>query len=137
MADFGSDILIIDGEVIWNGDDIATVSGVDNVKQQAYLQFLCDRGESEFFPWYGELVAFTAGKPYTAALKAEVEGMARDGLLRVGDADGGVPWIQEVLECRYYLTTVDERSVRMLYAKFIPRGQTEPQEFDIEVGDMY
>jgi hypothetical protein len=134
---FGTDILILDGEVIWNGDDIATVSGVDNVKQQAYLQFLCDRGESVYFPEYGELVAYTAGKPYTAALKAEVEGMARDSLLRLGETESAAAWIQEVLECRFYLAEVDGRSVRMLYAKFIPRGETEPQELDIEVGDMY
>lgn len=136
MAEFGTDILIINGEVIWNGDDIATVSGVENVKQQAYLQFLCDRGESEFFPFYGELISFLRGKPFTASQKSQAEEQAREGLMLVGTADGE-GWIQEVIDCQVYLSNVEERQVIRLYAKFLPRGVTDVQEFDLEVGDMY
>ena len=58
-----SDILVVNGEVIWNHDDIYIVSGDENIKQQAYLRSTCDLGESGLSADYGSRIFMQIGKP--------------------------------------------------------------------------
>ncbi|WP_027416202.1 hypothetical protein [Aneurinibacillus terranovensis] len=129
---FGSDVLVVNGAIRWNGDDIVTVSDTDNVVQQAYLRFLADLGESVDFPDYGETVGFTAGKPFTAQMKAEIEAAAREGLMKIGTDNGGPPWIDTVEDVEFYLQEVDGVQTKMLYAKFVVQG--EIKEINIQAG---
>lgn len=132
---FGTDILVVDGEVMWNGDDIATVSGTENVLQQSYLRCTTDLGESVFFSDYGTLINSWAAKPYTPETKQQVETEARVTLLRVGDASG-IGWIEEILDCQYLLLTVDGQQVKTLYAKLKIRDESEPRDISINLGGV-
>ena len=56
------DILIVNGEVIWTGDDIFVTEGEDAIDQQAYLRATCDLGESIFYDGYGSKLFDIFGK---------------------------------------------------------------------------
>jgi len=67
------DILVVNGEVIWTGDDIAIAEGEDAIDQQAYLRATCDLGESIFYEEYGSKLFEYLGKPDTQTNKALIE----------------------------------------------------------------
>lgn len=114
---YGADILVINGEIMWTGDTLAVVSRVENVKQQAYLRLLTSLGESEFYPAYGSTLSEVLAKPYTPENKKIAESIAREVLLLVG-TENGVGWIEEVTDCQLRIETVNEKQVKVLYAKF-------------------
>lgn len=74
------DILVINGEVIWTGDDIFIAEGEDAVDQQAYLRATCDLGESIFYDGYGSRLFEYLGKPDTQTNKALIEAECREVL---------------------------------------------------------
>ena len=67
------DILVVNGEVIWQGDDIFVTEGEDAIDQQAYLRATCDLGESIFYDGYGSKLFTYLGKPDTQTNKALIE----------------------------------------------------------------
>ena len=67
------DILVVNGEIVWTGDDIAMGEGEDCIDQQAYLQATCDLGESIFYDGYGSRLFEYLGKPDNETNKAFVE----------------------------------------------------------------
>ena len=67
------DILVVNGEIVWTGDDIAMAEGEDCIDQQAYLQATCDLGESIFYDGYGSRLFEYLGKPDNETNKAFVE----------------------------------------------------------------
>ena len=67
------DILVVNGEVIWTGDDIGMVEGEDCIDQQAYFRAICDIGESIFYDEYGSKLFEYLGKPDTQTNKALIE----------------------------------------------------------------
>ena len=134
MINTGTDILILNGDIVFDGDNLATVSGEDNVSQQSYLRELADKGESVFFPDFGTLLFTYVAKPYTEENARMAEGEARAGLLRVGDANNSQGWIEQVLECRFYLDTVDGKTMKKLYAKYLVRGGIETRELNLTLG---
>ena len=67
------DILVVNGEVIWQGDDIFVTEGEDAIDQQAYLRATCDLGESIFYDGYGSKLFKYLGKPDTQTNKALIE----------------------------------------------------------------
>lgn len=67
------DILVVNGEVIWEGDDIGIVEGEDCVDQQAYFRATCDMGESIFYDEYGSKIFEYLGKPDSQTNKALIE----------------------------------------------------------------
>lgn len=74
------DILVINGEVIWTGDDIFIAEGEDAIDQQAYLRATCDLGESIFYDGYGSRLFEYLGKPDTQTNKALIEAECREVL---------------------------------------------------------
>ncbi len=56
------DLLLWDGDVVWQGDDIVLCDGVSNKVQQAYLETITDKGESIFYPEYGTKIYQKIGK---------------------------------------------------------------------------
>ena len=67
------DILVVNGEVIWTGDDVAMVEGEDCIDQQAYFRATCDLGESIFYDDYGSKFFEYLGKPDSQTNKALIE----------------------------------------------------------------
>ncbi len=67
------DILVVNGEVIWQEDDIFIIEGEDCIDQQAYLQATCDLGESIFYNGYGSRLFEYLGKPDSETNKALIE----------------------------------------------------------------
>lgn len=134
MMNAGTDFLILNGEIVFAGDNLATVSGEENVRQQAYLRLLADLGESVFFPEYGTLLHTFLAKPYSDENARKAEAEARAALLRVGTQAGGLGWIEQVLECRLYLSKADGKKVKMLYARYLLRGDSEGRELRLALG---
>lgn len=134
MINTGRDLLLQNGDIVFAGDNLATVGDEDNVKQQAYLRLLTDLGESVFFSDFGALFIIYASKPYTEENARKVEAEARVALLKVGTQSGGESWIEKVLECRLQLTEIDGKKVKMLYAKYLIRDNSEPQELSLALG---
>ncbi|OXM84612.1 hypothetical protein [Paenibacillus rigui] len=127
---YGSDFLIIDGDIVWEGDNLATISGEDNVKQQAELRMLADLGESIFFKEYGGKLFTHLGKTYSIEQKQAAESEARSVLLKVGNANGQ-GWIEKVLECS--ITPVKGQKAFRLFARYVLRGDTKVQDFNIRL----
>ena len=67
------DILVVNGEVIWQEDDIFIIEGEDCIDQQAYLQATCDLGESIFYNGYGSRLFEYLGKLDSETNKALIE----------------------------------------------------------------
>lgn len=133
MINTGADILLLNGEIVFEGDTLSTVSDEDNVKQQAYLRLLTDLGESEFFNDYGTLIHTNLAKPYTTEQAQKVESQARASLLRVGDAGGGKGWINNILECKLLQTEVEGKSAKMIYVKYVLQDDIQPKEMTIQI----
>lgn len=127
---FGSDLLVLDGAIVYNGYDLTTVSGIDNVNQQAYLRSVTDLGESIFYSNYGSKLYEYLAKPYTPENIEKVENEVRSLLLSIG-SEYGTPWISEILECQYTLKEVEGRTVKYIYTKYIVDGQVQETSFNI------
>ncbi len=56
------DILIWDGDIVWQGDRIMLCDGVSNIVQQAYLETTADKGESIFYQKYGTKIYQKLGR---------------------------------------------------------------------------
>lgn len=125
MTDFGNDVMISNGEIVWNGDEIVMVDGERNVIQQAYLRCQADLGESLTFPEYGSTLRGYQGKSFTSESKIAAESEATQRLLMVGDG-----WIEEVLRCDVSLIEVNEKKKMLVQAKVKIRGLETPQDMD-------
>lgn len=128
---FGTDLLIVDEEIVWEGDALATVSGEDNVRQQAYLRFLTDLGESVFFKDYGSRFFSYLSKPFNDENKKNAESEARALLLRVGDSNGQ-GWIEKVISSQIDLVTVDGKQVKRLIVKYVLRGDSTVRDLNMK-----
>jgi hypothetical protein len=124
---FGADLLLMNGDLVWQGDNLATVSDVDNVHQQAYLRSITDKGESVFFKNYGSLLQQYKNLPFTEENKRKIEAEAKATLLQVGNANGRGGWIEQVIDCRAELVTVDGKQAKTIFAKYIIRGESIPR----------
>ncbi len=89
-----ADVLVLNGEIIWDNENILIVKDEDDIKQQAYLASTCDLGESIFYNKYGSTIFKYIGKPYNDSIKSLVEAATREVLL-------GVNGISEILEISY------------------------------------
>lgn len=78
-----SDILVLNGEVMWDSDTVAIVKNDEDIKQQAYLRSTCDLGESAFYSNYGSEIFKYIGKPYSESIKGLIEASAREALLNI------------------------------------------------------
>ncbi len=78
-----ADILVVNGDVIWDNGDIAFVTGEEDIKQQAYLRSIADEGESVFYPSYGSKIFMYLGRSESKAVKSYIESAAREALLKV------------------------------------------------------
>ncbi|MGF9909493.1 DUF2634 domain-containing protein [Brevibacillus porteri] len=130
---YGADLLVVNGEIMWTGDTLAVVREVENVKQQAYLRLLTSLGESEFYPTYGATLSEVLAKPYTPENKKIAESIAREVLLLVG-TENGPGWIEEVTNCQLKLETINEKQVKVLYAKFKVRDVEDVVETLFNLG---
>lgn len=124
---FGADLLIVDGDVVWEGDNLSTVSGIDNVQQQAYLRAMTTIGESIFYKDYGAKLLQYSTLPFTDENKSKIEAEAKEMLLQVGNAQGQGGWIERVLECRLELVILDGKQGKRLFAKYVIRGEAKPR----------
>lgn len=127
---FGSDLLVLDGAIVYNGDDLVIVEGIENVKQQAYLRSITDLGESIFYSNYGGKIYEYLAKPYTPENIEKVENEAKEILLSVG-SEYGAPWISEVLECKYILIEIEGKTVKLIYTKYVVNGEITESNFNI------
>ena len=71
--DFLQDILVVNGEVIWEDDDIFIAEGEEAIDQQSYLRATCDLGESIFYEEYGCRLFQYLGKPDSQTNRALIE----------------------------------------------------------------
>lgn len=110
-----SDILVVNGEVVWNGEDLYIVKGNEAVDQEAYLRAVCDLGESVFYGDYGSKLFTYLGKPNTSANKALIEAEAKEVLLKTKG-------IKEVLEVSFRQIVIEDRLCPFIYAKYQYEG---------------
>lgn len=106
-----SDIFILNGDIVWQGDDIYIVNDTDSVDQQAYLRASCDLGESIFYNDYGSRLFTYIGKPDTESNKALIETEAKETLLKVKG-------ISEVIETSLINVNIDDKIFPCIYAKY-------------------
>lgn len=125
MNQFGNDVMISNGEIVWNGDEIVMIDGERNVIQQAYLRCMADLGESSFFPEYGSTLRGYQGKSFTKENKIAAESEVTQRLLMVGDG-----WIEEVLRCDVSWGKVAEQDVILVQATVRIRGEETPQDME-------
>lgn len=59
--------------IVFIGNDIATVSGINNLIQQLYLRFLCEKGEIVHYPEYGTKLYSIISKSMNEERKKEAE----------------------------------------------------------------
>lgn len=111
-----ADILVINGNIIWQGDNLCIVNGTDAIDQEAYLQATCDLGESIFYDNYGSLLFTYIGKPDNASNKAMIETEAKNVLLKT---EG----IEEVMEIKYQRVMIEDKLYPSIYAKYRYSGQ--------------
>jgi len=122
---YGTDFLIINGDIVWEGDNISTISGEDNVTQQSELRMLSDLGENIFYRDYGAKLFSYLGRSFSTEVRKSAEAEARAALLRVGSANGQ-GWIEQILECS--ITRIEGEKAFKLYAKYKLRGDKTPKE---------
>lgn len=120
-----SDLLVINGEVIWNGEDIYIAKGKDAIDQEAYLRATCDLGESIFYGDYGSKLFTYLGKPNTASNKALIEAEAKEVLLKTKG-------IKEVLEVSFRQIVIEDRLYPFIYTKYQYEGSEKIVENTIK-----
>ena len=59
--------------IVFIGNDIATVSGINNLIQQLYLRFLCEKGEIVHYSEYGTRLYQIISKSMNEERKKEAE----------------------------------------------------------------
>ena len=96
-----SDILVVNGEIIWNHDDIYIISGDENIRQQAYLRSTCDLGESGLSQSYGSDIFKQLGKPDLTGL----EKAAREAI-------NMTPGVAEIMSINCRIENPETASVR-------------------------
>ena len=64
---------MVNGEIIWEGDNIFVAEGEDVIDQQAYFRAICDLGESIFYEEYGSRLFEYIGKPDSETNRALIE----------------------------------------------------------------
>lgn len=110
-----SDILVFNGNIIWEGDEIYIAGGNEAIEQEAYLRATCDKGESIFYSEYGSIIFKYFGKPYSETNKALIESEAKEILLQT---DG----IEEVLEINLKYVVIDDNVFPCIFAKYRYQG---------------
>ena len=50
---YGRDLLLKDRDLVWQGDDLGLVSGVDNVVQSLNIRLTTPKGSNLLYPWLG------------------------------------------------------------------------------------
>ncbi|MDR6883016.1 DUF2634 domain-containing protein [Bacillus sp. 3255] len=134
---FGADLLLVAGEIVWEGDNLALASGEDNAKQQTELQVLTDLGEMVFYKDYGgRISSFLTGKTFTLENKVKAEAEVRSTLLKVGTVAGGEGWIENVKECSISLTEVDGKQAFTIFAKYLLRGDVVERELNVTIPEV-
>lgn len=116
-----SDLLIVNGEVIWSGEDLYIVKGNHAVDQEAYLRTICDLGESAFYGDYGSKLFSYLGKPDTSANRAFIEAEAKEALLKTKG-------IKKVLQVSFRQILIDQTWYPFIYAKYQYEGSEETVE---------
>lgn len=109
------DILVVNGEVIWEGDDIFMIEGEEAIDQQSYLRATCDLGESIFYEEYGSRLFTYLGKPDTQTNKALIEAECME-ILRKTEG------ISEVESVFFYWAETDGVKRPCLRAKYSYEG---------------
>lgn len=113
------DILVVNGEVVWQGDDIFVVEGEDAIDQQAYLRATCDLGESIFYEEYGSRLFEYLGKPDNETNKALIEAECMEILRKTEGIESvesvAFEWIEiegqkkPSLRAKYYYENTDKK----------------------------
>lgn len=116
-----ADVLLVNGEVIWEGDELFVAYADEAVRQQAYLRAVCDQGESMFYDEYGSLLFTYLGKPFTPSNKALVEASAKESLLQT---EG----IAEVVSADYRFEEVDGVKRPVIFAQYRLEGEEKARE---------
>lgn len=106
-----SDIFVLNGDIVWEGDEIYIANDKDSINQQAYLRATCDLGESIFYNDYGSRLFTYIGKPNTESNKALIETEAKETLLKVKG-------ISEVIETSLINVNIDDKIFPCIYAKY-------------------
>lgn len=121
-----ADILVVEGDIIWDGIDIAIIDSDENLKQQCYLRSITDEGENPFFKNYGGKVFDYVSKPFSYENKSKLESEIRKLLLNV---EG----IEMVSEVTVYLKEYEEKMCKMVNAQFIYNGKAKSFNFNFGV----
>jgi len=113
------DILVVNGELVWQGDDIFVVEGEDAIDQQAYLRATCDLGESIFYEEYGSRLFEYLGKPDNETNKALIEAECMEILRKTEGIESvesvAFEWIEiegqkkPSLRAKYYYENTDKK----------------------------
>lgn len=116
-----ADILVVDGDVIWQSDEMAVIDGPDAVSQQAYLRAVCDLGESIFYDGYGSRLFQYLGKPFSESSQSMIEAEAKEVLLQT---EG----ITEVLEVSLQTSLAEGKRYPSIFARYRLSGSEKVQE---------
>lgn len=116
-----SDILVVNGEILWENDEIYIVKNDEAIKQQAYLRSTCDLGESIFYDDYGSKLFEYLGKPYSESNKALIEAECKEILRKTKG-------IKEILEVNLFWANIEEQKKSCIFAKYIIEGEEKTTE---------
>lgn len=116
-----ADILVLNGDVMWEGHEIYVIKDTDSINQQAYLRAICDLRESIFYNDYGSKLFTYVGKPDTQSNKSLIETEAKEVLLKVKG-------ISEVLETSIKKVSIDNTVFPCIYAKYKYEGSNSVVE---------
>ncbi|QYY44789.1 Phage baseplate assembly protein W [Aneurinibacillus thermoaerophilus] len=64
------------------GNEIATMSQIENIRNQLYLRLLCEKGELIYYPEYGTNLYRMLSKSMTPAQIQKIEGEVRDTIMQ-------------------------------------------------------
>lgn len=121
-----SDILVKQGDIVWDGDNLTIISKEENLKQQCYLRSTADIGESAFFRNYGGRLFEYVSKPYNYENKTRAETEARRILLEV---EG----VEAVSELSLELVKIDGKLCKMLFSQIFYMGEVKKLNFNFGV----
>ncbi len=116
-----SDILVVNGEIVWENDEIYIANDNEDIKQQAYLRSICDLGESIFYDDYGSRLFEYLGKPFSEINKALIEAECKEVLKKV---EG----IEEVLEVNLFWIEIDNQKKPCIFVKYTTNGKQQVLE---------
>ena len=119
--DFLQDILVVNGEVIWEDDDIFIAEGEEAIDQQSYLRATCDLGESIFYEEYGCRLFEYLGKPDSQTNRALIEAECMEVLRKTKG-------ISEVESVFFYWAEIEGVKKPCLKAKYSYEGNNNKVE---------